>query len=102
LQKLVERVSGRSLDAYVGVNIYEPMGLHNLMYNVFRDKPKELIAPTEVSGDFRQTAVQGTVHDPNAALLGGVAGHAGLFSNAWDLARLMQMNLNGGAYDDRQ
>lgn len=102
LQKLVEQVSGRNLDAFVGVNIYEPMGLHNLMYNVFQQKPKGLIAPTEVSGDFRKTPVQGMVHDPNAALLGGVAGHAGLFSNAWDLARLMQMNLNGGAYDDRQ
>lgn len=102
LQKLVERVSGRNLDAFVGVNIYQPMGLHNLMYNVFQQKPKGLIAPTEVSGDFRKASIQGTVHDPNAALLGGVAGHAGLFSNAWDLARLMQMNLNGGAYDDRQ
>lgn len=102
LQRLVERISGRNLDAFVGVNIYEPMGLHNLMYNVFQQKPKELIAPTEVSGDFRRASVQGTVHDPNAALLGGVAGHAGLFSNAWDLARLMQMNLNGGTYDDRQ
>lgn len=102
LQKLVERVSGRNLDAFVGVNIYQPMGLHNLMYNVFQQKPKDLVAPTEISGDFRKTPVQGTVHDPNAALLGGVAGHAGLFSNAWDLARLMQMNLNGGSYDDRQ
>lgn len=102
LQRLVEQVSGRNLDAFVGANIYEPMGLHNLMYNVFQQKPKELVAPTEVSGDFRKTSVQGMVHDPNAALLGGVAGHAGLFSNAWDLARLMQMNLNGGSYDDRQ
>lgn len=100
LQQLVERQSGRSLDAYVGVNIYEPMGLKNLMYNAFQRKPKDLIAPTEVSGDFRKAAIQGTVHDPNAALLGGVAGHAGLFSNAWDLAKLMQMNLNGGTYDD--
>lgn len=102
LQRLVEQVSGRNLDAFVGANIYEPMGLHNLMYNVFQQKPKGLVAPTEVSGDFRKTSVQGMVHDPNAALLGGVAGHAGLFSNAWDLARLMQMNLNGGSYDDRQ
>lgn len=102
LQRLVEQVSGRNLDAFVGANIYEPMGLHNLMYNVFQQKPKELVAPTEVSRDFRKTSVQGMVHDPNAALLGGVAGHAGLFSNAWDLARLMQMNLNGGSYDDRQ
>ncbi|MCD8540881.1 MAG: serine hydrolase [Leadbetterella sp.] len=102
LQKLVERQSGRSLDTFVGVNIYQPMGLHNLMYNAFRQKPIGLIAPTEVSGDFRRASVQGMVHDPNAALLGGVAGHAGLFSNAWDLARLMQMNLNGGSYDDRQ
>ena len=102
LQKMVEQVTGRNLDAFVGVNIYEPMGLHNLMYNAFQQKPKSLIAPTEVSGDFRRASIQGTVHDPNAALLGGVAGHAGLFSNAWDLARLIQMNLNGGTYDDRQ
>lgn len=100
LQKLVERVSGRNLDAFVGVNIYEPMGLNKMMYNVFQRVPKELIAPTEMSGDFRKANIQGTVHDPNAALLGGIAGHAGLFSNAWDLAKLMQMNLNGGSYDD--
>jgi beta-N-acetylhexosaminidase len=102
LQKLVERQTGRGLDAYVGVNLYEPMGLHSMMYNVFTEKPKDLIAPTELNGDFRRAPIHGTVHDPNAALLGGVAGHAGLFSNAWDLARLMQMNLNGGRYDDRQ
>jgi beta-N-acetylhexosaminidase len=100
LQKLVERVTGRNLDAFVGVNIYEPMGLNKMMYNVFQRVPKELIAPTEMSGDFRKANIQGTVHDPNAALLGGIAGHAGLFSNAWDLAKLMQMNLNGGSYDD--
>jgi beta-N-acetylhexosaminidase len=102
LQKLVERVSGRNLDAFVGANIYEPMGLHSMMYNAFTQKTKDQIAPTEVNGDFRKSAIHGTVHDPNAALIGGVAGHAGLFSNAWDLARLMQMNLNGGFYDDRQ
>ncbi|ADQ18242.1 glycoside hydrolase family 3 domain protein [Leadbetterella byssophila DSM 17132] len=102
LQKLVERISGRNLDAFVGANIYEPMGLHSMMYNAFTQKTKDQIAPTEVNGDFRKAAIHGTVHDPNAALIGGVAGHAGLFSNAWDLARLMQMNLNGGYYDDRQ
>jgi beta-N-acetylhexosaminidase len=100
LQRLVEKVSGRNLDAYVGVNIYEPMGLNKMMYNVFERMPKDLIAPTEMSGDFRKANIQGTVHDPNAALMGGIAGHAGLFSNAWDLAKLMQMNLNGGSYDD--
>lgn len=101
LQRLTERVTNRNLDAYVGVNIYEPMGLNQMTYNVFQRVPKDLVAPTEVSGDFRKSAIQGTVHDPNAALLGGIAGHAGLFSNAWDLAKLMQMNLNGGSYDDR-
>ena len=56
------------------------------------------IAPTEYDYLFRNAQVWGTVHDQNASVLGGVAGHAGLFSNALDLAKLMQMNLNGGIY----
>ncbi len=100
LQKMVERIVGRNLDAFLGVNLYVPMGLDKMGYNPLERINKELIAPTEMTGDFRKTAIQGFVHDPNAALLGGVAGHAGLFSNAWDLAKLMQMNLNGGGYDD--
>lgn len=100
LQRLIEKVSNRNLDGFVGSNIYEPMGLKNMLYKPLVQKDISQIAPTEVSGDFRKTALRGTVHDPNAALLGGVAGHAGLFSNALDLARLMQMDLNGGKYGD--
>jgi CubicO group peptidase (beta-lactamase class C family) len=61
--------------------------------------PKENIVPTERDADFRKGLIHGYVHDPAAAMLGGVAGHAGLFSNAEDLARLLQMLLNGGTYN---
>ena len=56
-------------------------------------------APTENDKLFRKQVVQGFVHDPGAAMYGGVAGHAGVFSNAFDLAQLMQMLLNKGTYN---
>lgn len=100
MQQLVERITHRNLEDYIGANLYKPMGLINMMFAPLNKKSIAQIAPTENGGDFRSASIRGTVHDPNAALLGGNAGHAGLFSNAWDLARLMQMNLNGGNYDD--
>jgi len=61
-----------------------------------------MIAPTENDKIFRKQIIQGYVHDPGAAMLGGVAGHAGLFSNANDLAKIMQMYLNKGNYGGEQ
>jgi len=75
------------------------------MSNTMFNPPQSLqprIAPTEIDTVWRKRLVHGTVHDENAALLGGVSGHAGLFSSAMDLAKFMQMLLNRGSYGGRQ
>lgn len=102
LQKLVERITNQPLDEFVEQNVYEPLGMSSTLYNPNTKFAKINIAPTENDVIFRGSQIQGTVHDPNAALLGGVAGHAGLFSNASDLVKLFQMNLQKGYYGGRQ
>jgi len=77
---------------------YRPLGLKTLGFHPLRRFPPERIAPSEEDDYFRHQRIQGYVHDMNAALLGGVGGHAGLFANAHDLAILFQMLLNGGFY----
>ncbi|WKN33262.1 serine hydrolase [Porifericola rhodea] len=98
LHRLVERVTNQSMDAFLNQNFYDPLGLKTLSYRPLQKFPLDRIAPTENDRHFRNTLVRGTVHDEGAALYGGVAGHAGLFSNAHDLAVLMQMNLQDGIY----
>ncbi|MDR6193478.1 beta-N-acetylhexosaminidase [Siphonobacter sp. BAB-5404] len=103
LRRLVEKISNQPLDAFVQQNFYEPLGMYNtlfspLMHGVIDWK----IAPTEDDRVFRETLLRGTVHDQNAAIQGGVSGHAGLFSTANDLAILMQMNLQNGYYGGRR
>lgn len=102
LQHVVEKVSNLPLDEFTQLFFYEPLGMASTTFNPLRKFPKSRIAPTENDRIFRGKAIQGTVHDPNAALLGGVAGHAGLFSNTWDLAKLFQMNLQKGYYAEQQ
>lgn len=101
LQKLVERITNQPLNEFLEQNLYEPLGMTATLYNPLQRFPKNNIAPTENEAIFRASQIQGTVHDPNAALLGGVAGHAGLFSNASDLVKLYQMNLQNGFYGGR-
>jgi hypothetical protein len=96
LGKIVEAVSGLPLNDYARVNFYEPLQMTTTGF-----KPRERMAlgnivPTEDEKHFRQQLLRGDVHDEGAAMFGGVAGHAGLFSNAYDLAKLYQMLLNGG------
>lgn len=98
LARVVERVSGMPLDAYVSRTFYRPMGLATIGYKPWQRFPKERIMPTEHDRTFRMRQLQGDVHDQGAAMLGGVAGHAGLFSNATDLAAIMQLLVNGGTY----
>ena len=99
LHKLVERRSGMSLDHFVETVFYRPMGLTRLAYNPRTLYGKRHLVPTELDTVFRNQLIHGHVHDPGAAMLGGVAGHAGLFANAFDLAAVMQMLLNGGTYN---
>lgn len=102
LQKIVEAVTHEKLDAYVGRMFYEPMGLTRMQFKPLNTFPRERIAPTENDSLFRAQIVRGYVHDPGAAMYGGVAGHAGLFGNAEDLAQLFQMLLNGGVYNGKR
>lgn len=102
LGKIVEAVSGQPLDEYVKAAFYTPLGLTTAGF-----KPRERLAlsriiPTEQEKTFRQQLLRGDVHDPGAAMFGGVAGHAGLFSNAYDLAVIMQMLLNGGTFNGKK
>lgn len=100
--KIVENVSGNKLDAYVDRNYYQPLGLLHTLFNPLTRIPMEDIAPSELDDYWRYQEVRGTVHDMGAAMLGGVSGHAGLFSNARDVAVLMQMLLNGGVYGGKR
>ncbi len=98
LQKVVERISKLPLDIYVKENFYDPLQMTMTGYNPLGRFAEKQIAPTENDYRFRYQLLRGTAHDQMAAVVGGVSGHAGLFSNASDLAQLMQMNLQKGAY----
>ncbi|MEQ9466105.1 MAG: serine hydrolase [Ekhidna sp.] len=103
LHLLVERVSGVPFDQFVIENFYQPMGLKHTAFNPIRNgiSPRD-IAPTEYDQRYRNYQVWGEVHDRNALVFGGVAGHAGLFSTALDMAKMMSMFLNDGYYGGRQ
>jgi len=103
LQQLVEAVAKMSLEQYLFVNFYRPMGLHYTAFNPL-EKGYEIfeIAPTEFDYHYRKELIWGKVHDRNAAIFGGVAGHAGLFSSAKELAIIMRMLLNNGFYGGKQ
>lgn len=102
MKEIVERITEEPIEMYLQTNFYQPMGMAHTTYNP-RDKfPLAQIIPTEDDHSFRNQLIWGDVHDPGAAMLGGVGGHAGLFSTANDLAKLMQMYLNGGSYGGRQ
>ena len=97
MAEIIERLTGRTLDDLANQYIFAPLGMRDSMYK----PPKKLwptIAPTEFDARFRKRLVQGEVHDENAYAIGGVSGHAGLFSTAPDLAAFCQMLLNGGVY----
>jgi len=85
-----------SLSNYVRNTFYLPMGMMSTTFNPKMHMPLNMIAPTENEKYFRLQQIRGDVHDPGAAMFGGVAGHAGLFSDAYDLAKLYQLLLNGG------
>ncbi len=102
LGKIVEAITGQTLDKYVKKTFYDPLGLTATGF-----KPRERftlnrIAPTETEKYFRLQHLRGDVHDPGAAMFDGVAGHAGLFSDVYDLAVIMQMLLNGGTMNGKQ
>jgi beta-N-acetylhexosaminidase len=97
MAEIIQRLTGKPLDELANEFIFQPLGMKDSMYN----PPKKLwpeIAPTEVDERWRHRLVQGEVHDENAYAMGGVSGHAGVFSTSPDLAAFCQMLLNGGVY----
>lgn len=98
MKRIAEKLLNQPIDEFLQQNIYSPLGLTTMTYKPLAKMPVDRIAPTEDDQYFRKCLVRGCVHDPGAAMFGGVAGHAGLFSNANDLAILMQMNLQRGYY----
>lgn len=100
MQSVIERIVNQPLDEFVDQIFYAPLGLKTLTFNPAQKMPIERIAPTENDFSFRKRQIQGYVHDPGAAMYGGVAGHAGLFGTANDLAVMMQLMLNKGSYGE--
>jgi beta-N-acetylhexosaminidase len=97
MAEIIQRLTGRTLDDLAKEYIFSPLAMSDSMYK----PPKKLwpsIAPTEFDANFRKRLIQGEVHDENAFAIGGVSGHAGVFSTAPDLAAFCEMLLNGGVY----
>ncbi len=97
LKKISEKQTGEPLENYVA-KIYAQMGMTTTGYLPRKRFDIDRMPPTEYDMAFRKQLIKGDVHDPGAAMLGGVGGHAGVFSNANDLAKLMQLYLNKGTY----
>ncbi len=102
LWAIVEKVSGMPMPKYLGEKFYGPLGLKYTGFNPLSRFPKTEIAPTENDQLWRGSLVWGTVHDQGAAMMGGVAGHAGIFSTAGEVAVIFQMLLNGGTYNGKR
>ncbi|HNW89211.1 MAG TPA: serine hydrolase [Bacteroidales bacterium] len=98
VMKVVEKVAGTQLDKYLDQSYIALMNLKHIGFHPLQKHKKEEIAPTEDERYFRKQLIHGYVHDPMAAMLGGIGGNAGLFSNTHDLGVLMQMLLNKGTY----
>ena len=102
LKEYLEKVTGKPLDVLSNDAFYKPLGAAHTSYNPLRKWDMSIIPPTEIDNYFRYQVIQGYVHDMAAAMEDGVAGHAGLFSNAMDVAKIMQMYLQKGNYGGKQ
>lgn len=101
-QKVFESIIDEGQNTFLHRSIYAPMGLQNIRYTPLNYFDKDRIVPTEHDHKFRKQLIHGHVHDPGAAMLGGVGGHAGIFSNTADLASIMQLFLKNGNYAGNQ
>jgi beta-N-acetylhexosaminidase len=101
MAKIVEKITGKTLDKFASEEVFKPLGMKHTMYNP-PASIKDSIAPTETDNYFRNRQLQGEVHDETSFLMGGVAGHAGLFSNVRDLAKFLMMLLNKGSSNGKQ
>ncbi|RYE23715.1 MAG: serine hydrolase [Sphingobacteriales bacterium] len=102
LAAVVQQLTGQSIDKYVEEQFYKPMNLQRITYMPLKKFKEADIAPTENDVTFRHQLIRGYVHDPGAALFGGVAGHAGIFATAQDVGAIFQMLMNGGEYNGKR
>jgi len=102
LREIIEKQSGKRIDNFVYDNFYKPMGLFSTVYNPKDFFNPDIIVPSEVDKSFRKQIVRGYVNDQGVAMTGGLGAHAGLFSNTWELAVLLQMLLNEGRMHEAQ
>ncbi len=98
MPRIVKQITNQNIVDYLNEKFYFPMNLSHICYQPLDHFTRDQIAPTENDTIFRMQQLWGDVHDQAAAMFGGVAGHAGLFGNAHDLAAIMQMLLDGGTY----
>ncbi|WP_321321304.1 glycoside hydrolase family 3 N-terminal domain-containing protein [Labilibaculum sp.] len=96
--EMVKEISGECLESYVKRHLYDMLGASSLGYHPLKRFSADRIVPTQDDKFFRKQWLKAYVHDPTAAMLGGVSGHAGMFGNAGDLAKLAQMYLQEGTY----
>ncbi len=101
LGKIIEKVTGKSLDVFCNDEIFVPLGMNSTFY-IPSDSIKKYCAPTEIDDYWRNRILQGEVHDETSAMLNGVAGHAGLFSTANDISKLMAVLMNRGKLEQIQ
>jgi len=102
IKQLVENTANQRMDVYLNRQFFRPLNLLTMGYKPLNRFSKSSIVPTALDNKWRQQVLRGYVHDESAALLGGVGGNAGLFSNANDLAILFQLLLNDGSYGGKQ
>jgi len=102
LGKIIENISGKKLNEYVSEYFYRPMSLESIGYLPLDKISYSRIVPSTKEVGFRNQELRGYVHDQGAAIMGGVAGHAGLFGNAYDVACIMEMLLNEGKWNGQQ
>ncbi len=104
LAEIAERVSGQSFDQFLNRRVYYPMGMSDTVFNPQRRGRWTVnrIPPTEVDEQYRNTRIRAEVHDERAFYMGGIAGHAGLFSTASDMAKFTQMLIQQGEYNGRR
>jgi CubicO group peptidase (beta-lactamase class C family) len=99
---IIEKLTGQQWSEFVTDSIYRKIGAMEMGFNPYQRFPMDRIVPTEYDSLFRKQQLHGTVHDEGAAMLGGISGHAGLFSNANDLLKLMELYRRGGEYSGQQ
>ncbi|MFY0625107.1 MAG: serine hydrolase [Reichenbachiella sp.] len=100
--QLIEDLSGKRIDVYLDETFYKPLGAETIGFYPLNRFLENQIVPTEIDSFFRMNKLHGVVHDEGAAMMLGLSGNAGLFSNSFDLAKVFQMLLNNGVYDGRQ